>query len=67
MQGDFAGTAERSETLAHDLAALRQAIDADALDFDTLKRRVDRVTALLTQDLAGWLHAYHARPLTLPG
>jgi len=67
MQGDFAGTAERSETLAHDLSALRATIDADALDFDTLKRRIDRATALLTQDLAGWLHAYHARPLTLPG
>ncbi len=67
MQGDFAGTAERSESLAHNLATLRQVIDADALSFDTLKRRVARATDLLTQDLASWLQTYHARPLTLPG
>ncbi len=67
MQGDFAGTAERSESLAHNLTTLRQVIDADALSFDTLKRRVARATDLLTQDLASWLQTYHARPLTLPG
>jgi hypothetical protein len=67
MQGDFAGIAERSESLAHNLTTLRQVIDADALSFDTLKRRVARATDLLTQDLASWLQTYHARPLTLPG
>jgi hypothetical protein len=67
MQGDFAGIAERSEGLAHNLTVLRQVIDADALSFDTLKRRVARATDLLTQDLASWLQTYHARPLTLPG
>ena len=67
MQGDFAGIAERSESLAHNLATLRQVIDADALSFDTLRRRVARATDLLTQDLASWLQTYHARPLTLPG
>jgi hypothetical protein len=46
---------------------LRQVIDADALSYDTLKRRVARATDLLTQDLASWLQTYHARPLTLPG
>jgi hypothetical protein len=67
MQGDFAGIAERSESLAHNLTTLRQVIDADVLSFDTLKRRVARATDLLTQDLASWLQTYHARPLTLPG
>ncbi len=67
MQGDFAGIAERSESLAHNLTTLRQVMDADALSFDTLKRRVARATDLLTQDLASWLQTYHARPLTLPG
>ena len=67
MQGDFAGIAERSESLAHNLTTLRQVIDADILSFDTLKRRVARATDLLTQDLASWLQTYHARPLTLPG
>jgi hypothetical protein len=67
MQGDFAGIAERSAALAHNLTVLRQVIDADALSFDTLKRRVARATDLLTQDLASWLQTYHARPLTLPG
>jgi hypothetical protein len=67
MQGDFAGIAERSTSLAHNLAALKHVIDADALSFDTLKRRVARATDLLTQDLASWLQTYHARPLTLPG
>ena len=67
MQGDFAGIAERSEALAHNLTTLRQVIDADSLSFDTLKRRVARATDLLTQDLARWLQTYHARPLTLPG
>jgi hypothetical protein len=67
MQGDFAGIAERSAALAHNLTVLRKVIDADALSFDTLKRRVARATDLLTQDLASWLQTYHARPLTLPG
>jgi hypothetical protein len=67
MQGDFAGIAERSESLARNLGTLRQVIDADALSYDTLKRRVARATDLLTQDLASWLQTYHARPLTLPG
>ena len=67
MQGDFAGIAGRSEALAANLTVLRQVIDADALSFDTLKRRVARATDLLTQDLASWLQTYHARPLTLPG
>ncbi len=67
MQGDFAGTAERCETLGHHLVILRKAIDADDLSFDTLQRRVKRATDLLTEDLANWLATYHARPLTLPG
>ena len=67
MQGDFAGIAERSETLARNLTTLHHVIDADTLSFDTLKRRTARATDLLTQDLASWLQTYHARPLTLPG
>ncbi len=67
MQGDFAGIAERSNALAHNLDTLRQVVADDALRFDTLKRRVVRATELLTQDLASWLQTYHARPLTLPG
>ncbi len=67
MQGDFAGAAERSEGLAHQLTSLRHVIDADAPGFDTLTRRVRRLSDLLTEDLASWLQTYHARPLTLPG
>jgi len=67
MQGDFAGTAERSEALAHALTSLRTVIDDDDTGFDTLIRRVRRASDLLTEDLASWLQTYHARPLTLPG
>ena len=67
MQGDFAGSAERSETLRGQLAALRTAMDEDPLDFDTLRRRAQRATALLSSGLGSWFHAYHARPLSLPG
>jgi hypothetical protein len=67
MQGDFAGTAERSEGLAHALSSLRTVIDDDAPEFDTLVRRARRASDLLTEDLASWLQTYHARPLTLPG
>ena len=67
MQGDFAGIAERSDGLAHNLTTLRAVIDADGVSFDTLRRRVARATDLMTRDLASWLQTYHARPLTLPG
>jgi hypothetical protein len=67
MQGDFAGIAERNEALVDHLTSLRRAVVADALDFDTLRRRVRRATDLLTADLETWLQTYHARPLALPG
>ncbi len=67
MQGDFAGVAERSEALSHRLATLRAVSREDGLNFDTLKRRVLRMTALLTEERATWRHAYNARPLALPG
>lgn len=67
MQGDFAGIAERGETLSHHLTVLRTIVTADDRGFDTLARRIRRVEDLLTEDLANWLHAYHARPLVLPG
>lgn len=67
MQGDFAGIAERSHMLGEQLATLRAVIADDALGFDTLARRVTRVTGLLTEDLSSWLRTYHARPLALPG
>jgi hypothetical protein len=67
MQGDFAGIASRNEALAHHLAMLRTIINDDALDFDTLNRRIRRATDLLTGDLESWLQTYHARPLALPG
>lgn len=67
MQGDFAGSAERSEALRRHLESLRRVMASDALDFDTLRRRVRRATDLLTEGLGSWLQTYHARPLTLPG
>lgn len=67
MQGDFAGTAERSEGLARALTGLRAVIDDDDREFDTLTRRIRRASDLLTEDLASWLQTYHARPLALPG
>lgn len=67
MQGDFGGAASRSAQLRHQLSTLQQVIHADALDFDTLTRRVRRVADLLEGDLTSWLRTYHARPLALPG
>lgn len=67
MQGDFAGTSERSAGLAAQLTTLKAVIEADALNFDTLTRRTRRAADLLTRDLVTWLRTYHARPLTLPG
>lgn len=67
MQGDFAGIAERDTQLAAELATMRSVTEADALSFDTLSRRVRRVSSLLTADLGSWLQTYRARPLTLPG
>lgn len=67
MQGDFAGIAERNRALGEQLATMRTVIAEDDLTFDTLSRRVRRVTGLLTDGLASWLRAYHARPLALPG
>lgn len=67
MQGDFGGAAGRSARLRHQLSTLQKVIQADALDFDTLTRRVRRVADLLEGDLTSWLRTYHARPLALPG
>ena len=67
MQGDFAGIAERGQTLSHHLAVLRKVINEDVCSFDTLWRRTARVTDLLIEDLQSWLQTYHARPLNLPG
>ncbi|WP_068071038.1 hypothetical protein [Novosphingobium lentum] len=67
MQGDFAGVAERGHAMEVQLGALHAAIASDPPDFDTLLTRTRRATALLTEDLASWTHAYHARPLVLPG
>ena len=67
MQGDFAGTSERSAGLAAQLTTLNMVIESDALDFDTLTSRTKRAADLLTSDLATWLRTYHSRPLALPG
>lgn len=67
MQGDFAGIAERSETLSHQLGTLRHVISNDDLNFDTLRLRIRRAADLMTADLANWRQTYHARPLSLPG
>lgn len=67
MQGDFAGTAERSDGLAQALSGLRTVINDDDSSFDTLTRRIRRASDLLTEDLSSWLQTYHARPLALPG
>ncbi|MDB5694148.1 MAG: hypothetical protein JWO81_3211 [Alphaproteobacteria bacterium] len=67
MQGDFAGSADRSDTLRRHLASLKSVMAEDALDFDILRRRTLRATELLTAGLGSWLQTYHARPLTLPG
>ena len=67
MQGDFSGSAERSEALHAHLETLRDVVAEDTLDFDTLRRRVRRLSDLLTQGVATWRETYHARPLSLPG
>jgi hypothetical protein len=67
MQGDFAGSADRSDALARHLTSLKKVMEEDRLEFDILRRRVLRATDLLTAGLGSWLQTYHARPLTLPG
>jgi hypothetical protein len=67
MQGDFAGVADRGEALLTRLVQLRALVEEEAADYDTLLHRVRRTKELLTADLASWTHAYHARPLALPG
>ena len=67
MQGDFSGSAERSDGLHAHLKTLRDVIEEDHLDFDTLRRRVRRLADLLTRGVATWKETYHARPLSLPG
>lgn len=67
MQGDFSGSAERSNALRAHLETLREVIEEDQLDFDTLRRRVRRLADLLTHGVASWKETYHARPLSLPG
>jgi len=67
MQGEFADAAERAHVLAHQLGLLRSVIETDDLSFDTLKRRIQYGTSLLTTDLSTWHQTYIARPLSLPG
>jgi len=67
MQGDFSGVAARGESLAGEMAALREALCADRLDFEVLTRRIRRAADLMTSDLAHWRLAYRGRPLSLPG
>jgi hypothetical protein len=66
-QGDFGGIAARNQSLARDLAFMRNAILDEPLEFDTLSRRGQHTTKLLTRSLASWLQTSNARPLTLPG
>ncbi|WP_225206131.1 hypothetical protein [Novosphingobium huizhouense] len=67
MQGDFAGAADRSHAIEHDLGALEEVVAAEPVAFDTLLVRARRATALLTDDLDAWTHTYRGKPLTLPG
>jgi len=67
MQGDFAGISERNRSVAVKLEALRAVDATDALAFDTLRMRITRATAVLTEDRLRWRQVYDARPLTLPG
>ena len=67
MQGDFAGTAERNESLADQLVRLRALAAEEEPSFDTVGRLSRRVSELLTQAVTRWFHAYLARPLSLPG
>ena len=67
MQGDFAGICERNRAVAVKLEALRTVDATDPLAFDTLKMRITRATAVLTEDRMRWRQVYDARPLTLPG
>lgn len=67
MQGDFAGVAERGQAMEAQLDALHAAVSSDPADFDILLTRTRRAGTLLADDLDRWTHAYHARPLVLPG
>ena len=67
MQGDFAGVAERGKAMEAQLDALHAAVASDPVEFDILLTRTRRASTLLAEDLDQWTHAYHARPLVLPG
>jgi hypothetical protein len=67
MQGDFAGIAERGEALARQFVDLRAFVLDEPAGFDSLSKQA-RVTAeLLSEGVSRWYHAFHARPLALPG
>jgi hypothetical protein len=67
MQGDFAGIAERGETLAQQLRELRAFILEEPPSFDMICKQAHATAILLTEDVSRWHHAFRARPLALPG
>lgn len=67
MQGDFVGAAERNAALATQLTLIRTITEDEDLGFDGLRRLIRRTAELLTADVAQWVRATQARPLSLPG
>ncbi len=67
MQGDFAGSAERTAALACHLVELRRIVEDEPPEFDGLRRIIRRTAELLTADVSQWARSTRARPLSLPG
>ena len=67
MQGDFAGSAERSRAIRWRLERLANAIERDPGDFRRLSRRLKRLTEIMLAEVDQWRQLSEVRPLELPG
>ena len=67
MQGDFAGSAERSRAIHWRLERLANAIERDPRDYRGLSRRLKRLTEIMLAEVDQWRQLSEVRPLELPG
>lgn len=67
MQGDFAGSAERSRAIRSRLVRLANAIERDPPDYRRLTSRLRRLTEIMLAEVDQWRQLSEVRPLELPG
>jgi hypothetical protein len=67
IQGDFEGSAERSDRMARSLGAIAGQIQStDALSFAQLSSLTENAVATMAEEIDDWGFVYRARPLALP-